>query len=157
MVIIFICQQQKIIVKRGIWVVALFLALWTLLCTETREPRWMTLKTLLRNMGKCNLFVVHLYQCFATWLVFGCIILSPSTISALCWALYPPTFVRLPLQYCSIPPTTSSKGYPCQGEVFTKSEAPVHFVLEVFDRIHLGGLWTPWQYYDCMIVESFHC
>ena len=36
-------------------------------------------------------------------------------------------------------------------------EMPVHFVPKVFDRIHVGELWTPWQCCDCVIIESFDC
>ena len=36
-------------------------------------------------------------------------------------------------------------------------EVLVHFVPEVFSKIHVKGLWTPWQYYDGVIVVSFEC
>lgn len=40
-------------------------------------------------------------------------------------------------------------------EVFMESEVPFYLVLEVFDQIHVGELWTPWQYCDCVIVKPF--
>lgn len=43
------------------------------------------------------------------------------------------------------------------GEDFTESEAPVHFILEVFDRIHVGGVWTPQQLRNWASVETFVC
>ena len=36
-----------------------------------------------------------------------------------------------------------------------ESEVPFYLVLEVFDQIHVGELWTPWQYCDCVIVKPF--
>ena len=38
---------------------------------------------------------------------------------------------------------------------FTRSEAPVHFVPKVFNKILVGELWTQWQYCDCVIIEPF--
>ena len=39
------------------------------------------------------------------------------------------------------------------GRSFTELETPIYFIPKVFNRIHVRGLWTPWQYYDCRLVS----
>ena len=63
----------------------------------------------------CNLFVVHFVLMLCNLLSIRYILLSPSTMPTICWALISPTSIQLPPQCCSIPPGISSKGHPCKG------------------------------------------
>ena len=106
-----------------------------------------------KQIEKCSYLLFILYHCYTTWLVFGvssfrlqqCMHFIGHWFHQLTYNFHlndNPFFVQL------LP-----KVILASGEVFMKSKAPIHFVLEVFDRIHVGGLWTPWQYYDCVIVN----
>ena len=76
---------------------------------------------------------------------FWCMLLLPSTMLAPRWALILLAYVGLPPRCCSDPRVVFfPKIILASGEVFMELEAPVHFVLKVFDRIHVGEFWTPW-------------
>lgn len=148
------CQQYM--VKTWIWDVTLFLVLLILLhSSKTHESHRMILKTSQNVWKNVVYFLFVLYQCYASWLVFGASFFHFQQRMHFVghWfhqLLYDFHLNVVPFLLLLLPKVALASGH-----VFTESRAPIHLILEVFDRIHVRGLWTQWQYCDCIIVEAF--
>ena len=101
-----------------------------------------------------QLLLFFFCQYYATWLVIGVLLQQCMQFVG---HLFHQPFVQLLPQCCSLPLVVLPTAILASMEVFTELEALVRFVPNVYNRMHVMRLWTPWRYCDCVITEPFDC
>ena len=131
---------------------------WHLSILGAHEPRWMTVKTLQNTCKKIVHLLLILYHCFATWLAFdvSSFHLQQQSLQFVGhWFHY--LLYDFHLNVITFLLQVLPKVILATGKVFTELEAPIHFVLEVFERFMSGDRGLHDNIFDYEIIGLYDC